>query len=79
MFLVRGRHILNGESGAEQSKIGGDRAGADDTPMESPAEFADRLPSGRSVTVAGDHLRAPYDPAFARMIVEFLDGVHGDR
>jgi hypothetical protein len=47
--------------------------------MEPSAEFADRQPSGQSVTVAGDHLRAPYDPAFARMIVEFLDGVHGDR
>ena len=47
--------------------------------MEPSAEFADRQPSGQSVTVAGDHLRAPYNPAFARMIVEFLDGVHGDR
>jgi hypothetical protein len=25
------------------------------------------------VTVAGDHLGAPYDPAFARAIVDFLD------
>jgi len=25
------------------------------------------------VTVAGDHLGAPYDPAFARAIVDFLE------
>ncbi len=48
-------------------------AGADDTLIRSPSDLADRLPSARSVTVAGDHLGAPYDPAFARAIVEFLE------
>jgi pimeloyl-ACP methyl ester carboxylesterase len=48
-------------------------AGAGDTLIRSPSELAERLPSARSVTVAGDHLGAPYDPAFARAIVEFLE------
>ena len=48
-------------------------AGADDTLIKSPGELAGRLPSARSVTVTGDHLGAPYDPAFARAIVDFLD------
>jgi pimeloyl-ACP methyl ester carboxylesterase len=47
--------------------------GADDTLIRSPDELADRLPSARLVTVAGDHLGAPYDPAFAQAIVDFLD------
>ena len=47
-------------------------AGADDTLIKSPRELADRLPSARSVTVAGDHLGAPYDPAFSKEIVDFL-------
>jgi pimeloyl-ACP methyl ester carboxylesterase len=51
-------------------------AGADDTLIRSPSELADRLPSARSVTVAGDHLGAPYDPAFARAIVDFLEEEH---
>src|SRR2546421_361945 len=50
--------------------------GADDTLIRSPDELADRLPSARLVTVAGDHLGAPYDPAFARAIVDFLDQAH---
>jgi pimeloyl-ACP methyl ester carboxylesterase len=50
--------------------------GADDTLVRSPGELADRLPSARLVTVAGDHLGAPYDPAFARAIVDFLDQAH---
>ena len=50
--------------------------GADDTLIRSPGELADRLPSARLVTVAGDHLGAPYDPAFARAIVDFLDQAH---
>jgi pimeloyl-ACP methyl ester carboxylesterase len=48
-------------------------AGADDKLIRSPSELAGRLPSARSVTVSGDHLGAPYDPAFARAIVEFLE------
>ena len=51
-------------------------AGADDTLIRSPTELADRLPSARWVTVAGDHLGAPYDPAFARSIVDFLEEEH---
>jgi pimeloyl-ACP methyl ester carboxylesterase len=47
--------------------------GADDTLIRSPSELAERLPSARSVTVAGDHLGAPYDPAFSRALVEFLE------
>jgi len=31
------------------------------------------------VTVAGDHLGAPYDPAFARAIVDFLDQARKQR
>ena len=52
-------------------------AGADDTLIRSPSELADRLPSARSVTVAGDHLGAPYDPMFARAICEFLEEERG--
>ena len=52
--------------------------GADDTLIRSPGELVDRLPSAWSVTVAGDHLGAPYDPAFARAIVDFLDQAHGN-
>ena len=51
-------------------------AGADDTLIRSPSELAERLPSARSVTVAGDHLGAPYDPAFSRALVEFLEEAH---
>ena len=51
-------------------------AGADDRLIRSPSELADRLPSARSVTVAGDHLGAPYDPAFSRALVEFLEEAH---
>jgi pimeloyl-ACP methyl ester carboxylesterase len=51
-------------------------AGADDRLIRSPSELADRLPSARSVTVAGDHLGAPYEPAFSRAIVEFLEEAH---
>ena len=51
-------------------------AGADDTLIKSPGELAGRLPSARSVTVTGDHLGAPYDPAFARAIVDFLEEAH---
>ena len=47
-------------------------AGAEDTLIKSPRELADRLPSARSVTVAGDHLGAPYDPAFSKAIADFL-------
>lgn len=50
--------------------------GADDTLIRSPRELADRLPAARLVTVAGDHLGAPYDPAFARAIVDFLEEAH---
>ncbi len=53
--------------------------GADDTLIRSPGELADRLPSARLVTVAGDHLGAPYDPAFARAIVDFLDQARKQR
>jgi pimeloyl-ACP methyl ester carboxylesterase len=52
-------------------------AGDADRLIRSPSELADRLPSARSVTVAGDHLGAPYDPAFARAIVDFLEEEHG--
>jgi pimeloyl-ACP methyl ester carboxylesterase len=52
-------------------------AGADDALIRSPAELAERLPAARSVTVSGDHLGAPYDPAFARAICEFLEEGHG--
>ena len=51
-------------------------AGADDTLIRAPGELAERLPSARLVTVAGDHLGAPYDPAFARVIVDFLGEAH---
>ena len=51
-------------------------AGADDRLIRSPSELADRLPSARSVTVAGDHLGAPSDPAFSRALVEFLEEAH---
>jgi pimeloyl-ACP methyl ester carboxylesterase len=51
-------------------------AGADDRLIRSPSELADRLPSARSMTVAGDHLGAPYDPAFSRALVEFLEEAH---
>jgi pimeloyl-ACP methyl ester carboxylesterase len=51
-------------------------AGADDTLIRAPGELADRLPSARLVTVTGDHLGAPYDPAFARAIVDFLEEEH---
>jgi pimeloyl-ACP methyl ester carboxylesterase len=51
-------------------------AGEGDTLIRSPSELAERLPSARSVTVAGDHLGAPYDPAFARSIVDFLEEEH---
>jgi pimeloyl-ACP methyl ester carboxylesterase len=52
-------------------------AGADDALIRSPAELAERLPSARSVTVSGDHLGAPYAPAFARAICDFLEEEHG--
>ena len=52
-------------------------AGADDTLIRSPSLLADRLPSARSVTVAGDHLGAPYDPAFSLALVDFLEEAHG--
>jgi pimeloyl-ACP methyl ester carboxylesterase len=51
-------------------------AGADDALIRSPSELADRLPSARLVTVPGDHLGAPYDPAFTRAIVDFLEETH---
>ena len=51
-------------------------ASADDRLIRSPSELADRLPSARSVTVAGDHLGAPSDPAFSRALVEFLEEAH---
>jgi pimeloyl-ACP methyl ester carboxylesterase len=50
--------------------------GADDRLIRSPGELADRVPSAGSVTVAGDHLGAPYNPAFSRAIVEFLEEAH---
>jgi len=50
--------------------------GADDRLIRSPGELADRVPSAGSVTVAGDHLGAPYNPAFSRAIVEFLAEAH---
>ncbi len=50
-------------------------AGADDTLITAPGELADLLPSARAVTVAGDHLGAPYDPAFSKAIIDFLASV----
>jgi pimeloyl-ACP methyl ester carboxylesterase len=49
--------------------------GADDALIRSPGELAAKLPSARTVTVKGDHLGAPYDPAFASAIADFLAGV----
>ena len=49
--------------------------GADDALIRSPGELVHKLPSARMITVAGDHLGAPYDPAFARAIVDFLAGI----
>lgn len=51
-------------------------AGEADTLIRSPRRLADRLPSARLQIVKGDHLGAPYDPAFARAIVTFLEEVH---
>jgi pimeloyl-ACP methyl ester carboxylesterase len=48
-------------------------AGTDDTLIRSPDALAERLPSARLQMVKGDHLGAPYDPAFARAIVDFLE------
>jgi pimeloyl-ACP methyl ester carboxylesterase len=48
-------------------------AGTGDTLIRSPDALAERLPSGRLQMVNGDHLGAPYDPAFARAIVDFVD------
>lgn len=50
-------------------------AGADDALIRSPDELAAKLPSARKLTVTGDHLGAPYDPAFATAIADFLAGV----
>jgi pimeloyl-ACP methyl ester carboxylesterase len=51
-------------------------AGTGDTLIRSPEALAERLPSARLQMVKGDHLGAPYDPAFARAIVDFLEEAH---
>jgi pimeloyl-ACP methyl ester carboxylesterase len=51
-------------------------AGTGDTLIRSPDALAERLPSARLQMVKGDHLGAPYDPAFARAIVDFLEETH---
>jgi len=39
----------------------------------SPQRLADAIPGGRAAVVAGDHLTAVADPAFAATMVSFLD------
>ncbi len=42
------------------------------SPMEGD-DVAASVPGARSVTVSGNHITAPYDPAFAETIVAFLE------
>lgn len=49
--------------------------GDDDTLVGAPEPLAERIPGATSQRVQGDHLTAPSDPAFARAIIQFIDGV----
>ncbi len=49
-------------------------SGADDDDNGSAEELAAMLPHGRAARVAGNHLSAMLDPAFATRVVDFLGG-----
>ncbi len=45
--------------------------GAEDVPT---SDVGDEIPHALTVTIQGDHMSAPYDPAFSRSIARFLQG-----
>lgn len=45
--------------------------GEEDAP---PKEIADRIPGALTATVGGTHVTAPFDPAFSKLISQFLQG-----
>lgn len=47
--------------------------GSQDTLAGRPGPLAAAIPAGRAATVAGNHMNAVLNPAFARAVVAFLD------